>query len=132
MSTQKVTPQEHVSSATQMMKIAQARLASSSSSPVSAPSDSAGAGSATDQQLPTLLHGPILNVAAFFAPAEENEAVEARPSSPASSLHFETDGEDSSVGTLFSPEDAVKQINSYEKNHEAGEPVVKKVTKAFG
>lgn len=128
MSSVKVTSGAPVGLSTRMMKLAGARLVSSSSKPVSETSDAPEVGTSTGEYLPN--HSE--NIAQPFAPAqEEDERIAATYVSHEAFLTYES--ADSSYGALFSPQDAVRQVGSYETAQEAAEPSSpKKSTKAFG
>lgn len=134
MSTVKVSSGAPVGPSTPMTKLANARLASTSSAPVSAVSDSAGVSTSTDQPMfsdqQSLEKNPYVfvqeeeTVVPAYTPLEvdfpliEGEADEKEEVSP--------------IGAFLSVQDAVRQVGSYEQALEASEALPKKSTKAFG
>ncbi len=128
MSSVKVSSGAPVGASTSMMKSVSARMTSSSSSPVSATSESAGVGTSADQYLQNGQDG----YAEIFSRLHEEE------DKPVSGYEipevvFTYDAPETIGDELFSPQDAARQIGSYETAQEAADsPSPKKSTKAFG
>ncbi len=128
MSSVKVTSGAPVGPSTQMMKLVGTRLVSSSSKPVSETSDAPEVGTSTGDYVPN--NSEELMQPYMPQPEEESK------SSPAYVAHeafLSYDNADSPYGALFSPQDAVRQVGSYETAQEAGEQSSQhKSTKGFG
>ncbi len=133
MSTVKVSSGAPVGPSTPMTKLANARLASTSSAPVSAVSDSAGVSTSTDQ--PMFSDQQSLEKNPYVFVQEEETAVPAyaplEMDFPLIEQGDEKEGA-SAVGAFLSVQDAVRQVGSYEQAMEASEALPKKSTKAFG
>lgn len=128
MSSVKVTSGAPVGPSTQMMRLAGVRLVSSSSKPVSETSDAPEVGTSTGEYLPN--HSEDFSQPFVSVPEEEGNVAAAYVSHEAF-LAYEN--ADSAYGALFSPQDAVRQVGSYETAQEAVEATSpKKSTKAFG
>lgn len=128
MSSVKVTSGAPVGPSTQMMRLVGTRLVSSSSKPVSETSDAPEVGTSTGDYVPNNSEELMQS---YMPPAEEeNKAV---PAYVAHEAFLSYDSADSPYGALFSPQDAVRQVGSYETAQEAGESSSPhKSTKGFG
>lgn len=133
MSTVKVTSSAPVGHQTPMMKLASAKLASASPSPISAITDSAGTGSTTDQPLPNDQQ-PFEKIPYVLLPEEE---VSLQPFVTAETVVPFEEEETPEVlnapsGAFYSPQDAARQVSTYEQARDVVETPIKKSTKAFG